>query len=631
MLLLAGDLAAQKIAPEDAALADQLKKRYPDSKEASLSSEDEYTFELNSSKTAEAPVSATEKSSHSLMALRDGHTYVGSVFYDSQSDIEKVRVSSKAGKMVSVLTYDKQYESDGIFYNDAMIKAFSIGFTKKGEEQDYEYIKNYHDVKYLVSAYFHEGFPIEERTITFQVPDWLSIDLKEMNFDGYNIQKTVTPDPKAKKTTYTYKAKNLAPLKNERNAPNAARSYPHILIICKSYSNNQKTEKLFDSVDALYSWYSGLCKDINENNDELKPMVTQLTANKKTDIEKIEAIYYWVQENVRYIAFENGIMGFRPEAANKVYNNKYGDCKGKANLLKQMLRLAGYDARLTWIGTADLPYDYSTPSLAVDNHMICTLILNGKRYFLDGTEDYISLNDNAERIQGKEVLIEDGEKFIIDKIPVVGAERNKVETIITLALNSDVITGKLKSTYNGEQKTNILRGYASIRADKKDDAMKAYLTGSNKNLKLSNIVTSDLGNRQAPLQISYDLELSNQVTNVGNEMYVSMDMDKELSGYEFDSTRVNDYEFQHKMTIDTRTELAIPQGYKVDYLPEAVSKKYDGYSFDLNYKTEGEKIIYTKKIVISNAIISKKDFKNWNATVKAARKFYNDQVIFVKQ
>jgi hypothetical protein len=34
----------------------------------------------------------------------------------------------------------------------------------------------------------------------------------------------------------------------------------------------------------------------------------------------------------------------------------------------------------------------SLPSLAVDNHMICTVILNEeRRYFLDGTEDYIAL------------------------------------------------------------------------------------------------------------------------------------------------------------------------------------------------------------------------------------------------
>ena len=49
--------------------------------------------------------------------------------------------------------------------------------------------------------------------------------------------------------------------------------------------------------------------------------------------------------------------------------------------------------------------------------MICTVILNGKKYFLDGTESFIALNDYAQRIQGKQVLIEDGKNYILDRIP----------------------------------------------------------------------------------------------------------------------------------------------------------------------------------------------------------------------
>src|SRR4029077_16419837 len=145
--------------------------------------------------------------------------------------------------------------------------------------------------------------------------------------------------------------------------------------------------------------------------------------------------------------FEDGIMGFKPDAAQNVLKNKYGDCKGKANLLKEMLKLAGFDARLTWIGTSDLPYDYSLPSLAVDNHMICTVILNGKKYLLDGTENFIAINDYAQRIQGKQVLIEDGKNFIIDRVPDFSAERNKVKKVTTITYDNDALKGKSSVEY----------------------------------------------------------------------------------------------------------------------------------------------------------------------------------------
>lgn len=139
----------------------------------------------------------------------------------------------------------------------------------------------------------------------------------------------------------------------------------------------------------------------------MKAKADEITQGKSTAIEKVKAIYYWVQDNVRYIAFEDGLAGFKPEKAQEVLRRKYGDCKGMANLTKELLKASGFDSRLCWIGTHHIAYDYSTPSLAVDNHMICAVVLNGRRYFLDATEKYIPLNEYAERIQARQVLIED--------------------------------------------------------------------------------------------------------------------------------------------------------------------------------------------------------------------------------
>ena len=119
-----------------------------------------------------------------------------------------------------------------------------------------------------------------------------------------------------------------------------------------------------------------------------------------------------MQDNIRYIAFEDGLAGFIPATAQEVFKSKYGDCKGMANLMTEMLKLAGLEAYMTWIGTRHIPYDYTLPSLAVDNHCISTVIIGGKEYFLDGTEKYIPFGDYAWRIQGKEVLIGKGINMI---------------------------------------------------------------------------------------------------------------------------------------------------------------------------------------------------------------------------
>jgi hypothetical protein len=373
-----------------------------------------------------------------------------------------------------------------------------------------------------------------------------------------------------------------------------------------------------------------VCDSIGNQSSALKERVSSLINGKKTDLEKIEAIFYWVQDNIRYIAFENGIMGFRPDAAQNVLKKKYGDCKGKANLLKEMLRLAGYDARLTWIGTSDLPYDYSLPSLSVDNHMICTVILNGKKYFLDGTEEYIALNDYAQRLQGKQVLIEDGNNYILDRIPVFPSERNKTKQLNKMNIDGEAIKGNSTVEYNGEAKIFTQMAYATTRTENKANALTSFLSDGNANLELSNIKTPDFTDRQKPLQISYDFKANNQITRAGNETYVVMDWDKEFSNLEFDGDRKNDYEFNHKYFVTTQTELAIPAGYKVEYIPASFKKVSPDYSFEGSYLNKGNTIVYSKTIIINKPIIRKSEFTDWNNFIKDINKFYNDQVVLVK-
>jgi hypothetical protein len=623
--------AQNNIKPQDIKLVTELKAKYKDAKIVSLKSVTEYSFDLDS-KSEVRPVTAFEKNTDNFISLKDNYDHVNVVFYDEQSSIDKPYAKAEHGRPVSLMPVEKTYEENGIFCNDVKMIYYSLNFETRGQRMESGYNKGYYDVKYLTSAYFHESYPIEEKIISFTVPSWLTVELKEENFEGYDIEKKTQVNAKDKTTTYSFTAHNLQAYKHERHAPNRAKNYPHILILCKNYTSKDGSRKqLFETVQDLYNWYYSLVQKINNKPEEIKPTVERLITGKKTDVEKVEAIFYWVQENIRYIAFENGIMGYKPESAQNVFKNKYGDCKGKANLTREMLKLAGFDAHLTWIGTNDIPYDYSVPSLAVDNHMICTLILNDKKYFLDATEDYIAFNDYAHRIQGRQVLIENGSgKYILDHVPEFGADRNKEENTIKLSLVDDVLKGSVKTIYNGEQKTNILRGYASVRSDNQEEALKKYLASNDKNLKLSNVKSSDLQDRQNPLSFNYDLEISNYVTKVGKEIYVNVDKDKEFVQMDLDSERVNDYEFNNKILIVSHYELSIPSGYKVDYLPQAVTLKHPDFSFSLSYKQAGNKITYEKKITIDNAVIHKKDFREWNSTVKDIKKFYNDQIVLVK-
>src|SRR6266487_2332625 len=576
----------------------------------------------------EGKVKATVTTQVNLVPVKDYVKYEDGLFYNQQIAIDNIKVINSKGKQVAVQKQCGAYSEENIFHDDTKLCIVKFSLEEKGKAFNYSYQENYKDIKYLTSFYFNNSIPAVDEIIEFDVPSWIEIDLREFNFQGAAIEKTTTKENDL--TKISFHVKNAPAYEEEEHSPNHALSYPHIICVSKAFTENGQRKVLFETVKDLYGWYRMVCDSIGNQSPALKERVTSLINGKKTDLQKIEAIFYWVQDNIRYIAFENGIMGFRPDAAQNVLKKKYGDCKGKANLLKEMLRLAGYDARLTWIGTSDLPYDYSLPSLSVDNHMICTVILNSKKYFLDGTEEYIALNDYAQRLQGKQVLIEDGNNYILDRIPVFPSERNKTKQLIKINIDGDAIKGNSTIVYNGEAKIFTQMAYASTRTENKTDALTSFLRDGNANLELSNIKTPDFTDRQKPLQISYDFKANNQITRAGNETYVVMDWDKEFSNLEFDGERKNDYEFSHKYFVTIQTELAVPAGYKVEYIPSSFKKTSSDYSFEGSYLNKGNTIVYSKTIIINKPIIRKSEFADWNNFIKDINKFYNDQVVLKK-
>jgi hypothetical protein len=250
---------------------------------------------------------------------------------------------------------------------------------------------------------------------------------------------------------------------------------------------------------------------------------------------------------------------------------------------------------------------------------------------LDGTEPFIALNDYAQRIQGKQVLIEDGSNFILDRIPDFPAERNKIRKITKISLDNETIRGTSALEYNGESKSMLQSIYSSIRNEDRIKELSDFLKRGDNNIAVTDVRLPDFKERQKPITVTFGFNADNQVKRVSGEIYVVMDWDKEFSALEFDKERKNDYEFRYKYNYSIQTELVIPEGYKVDYVPASFKKSTPHYSFEGSYTHKGKSILYAKTIIIRKPILLKTDFDSWNSFVKEINNFYNDQVVLVKQ
>ncbi|HYC27289.1 MAG TPA: DUF3857 domain-containing protein, partial [Chitinophagaceae bacterium] len=194
---------------------------------------------------------------------------------------------------------------DAIFFDDNYGQVYGFEAEEAGQRCRFSYNYEYTDAKYLTRVFFHQGIPIRQSSISFKVPSWLELDIIEKNFSpAYKIKKEVKKDKNF--TSYTYTADNLQGIRQEPSS--LARPYylPHLVITVRGFTVNSKKYDGFRSLDDMYSWYNFLYKKADNKPEELKSLVNQLLQGKTNDIDKIKTLYYWVQDNIRYIAFEEG-------------------------------------------------------------------------------------------------------------------------------------------------------------------------------------------------------------------------------------------------------------------------------------------------------------------------------------
>ncbi|EAR02084.1 transglutaminase domain-containing protein [Maribacter sp. HTCC2170] len=628
-LLIITNITAQKsVNPteEHIAHAELLSSIYPDDEILILNSNENITFDYNKSDNL---VEVNQKLNEELMNIVPRSDIQKYVMYDNTTKIKNFSTKLRNGKPKYFAVKDEFYESGDIFYHDARVKYMNIDFPVKGYKYKYNLEKEYSDIKYFTKIAFNNEYPILEKKVSFYIPDWLQLKVMEFNLEGYEINKEEKYDEKKKATEYTYTIKNMPAFPTEKNAPGPSHYQPHVLVIAKSMTKDENKVNLFPETQQLYDWYKSLVDSMEDDTAVLKSKVDELTEDAKTDDEKIKNIYYWVQDNIRYIAFEDGIAGFKPDESQNVFTKRYGDCKGMANLTKKMLVLAGFDARLTWIGTKRIAYDYSIPSLAVDNHMICSLIDNGKTYFLDSTEKYNSFGEYAERIQGRPVLIENGDEYILDNIPNGIASKNKEITNYDFEISDDKIIGTVNKTYQGESRSHFLHSYNSIKTNKKENALNAYLSKADKNCQVTDVNTTDLENRDNDITIDYSISLDNKISSFDDEVYIDLEYGNHFKDLDL-SERELDLEFPYKTHVEYNTTLKIPNGYSIKEIPEDFNVQTEDFNISITIIKKNNTLEYNKKFVLNKAAITKTNFEKWNSAVKQLNNIYQEQVILIK-
>jgi transglutaminase-like putative cysteine protease len=581
------------------------------------------------SKVYEELLLLTDKTSEYI----DRNVYWSSFSEIQDLDARSLNPDGNHYKTMKVKEYAKTNEiSEGTFYDDSRSYKFVFPGLVNGSRSILSYTEKLKDPHLFGHFYFTSFAPAKDVEYSVTFPSNVKIHYKLFHVSDSALQ--FTSKVSGKSTTYTWKMHNVKKFKVEDAAPAFSYFTPGIVVLIDQYTVDNQTIKVLADTNDLYNWYYGFVKYVNTSvSPNVKAVVDSLTNGATDNLDKVKRIFYWVQNQVTYIAYEDSLGGFIPREATLVCSRRFGDCKDMASTLTEMINAAGLEAHQTWIGTRDIPYTFEdVPAPISTNHMICTYIQDGKYYFLDATGKNSPFDFPTSMIQGKQALIGMGpDKYKIVRVPVLDTDKNIYSDSVHMQLNNTTVKGSGKLSVRGYNK--ILLGWRLQNVDKSYEHK--YLTsllekGSNK-FNLDSSSYENLTDRDKDLAINYSFSLSDYVQQNGNELYINMQLEKIFKNDLLDADREAPRDFEFK-TIDRGiSTLDVPKGYKISYLPQSTSYTGPLGGFKITYSVKGNEIIDDSYIYINTLMIYPKDFSEWNKMIRALSRAYNESVTLVKQ
>jgi len=536
-------------------------------------------------------------------------------------DVKALSYVPKGSRFISkkVKDFDVQTEfSSGIFHNDAKSLNFTYPALQKGGKSSLSYTAEITEPRFLGGFYFINQVPTLQQKYVLEVHPDVEIDIKQFNTKDADFK--YEKSKKGGKNIHTWTVNSVPKIRIERGIPDFKYFVPHVIPHITYYKVNGKRKNLLADVSDLFNWYSTLIKDVNEEIDEeaVKELVAKITAGTTSDIEKARKIFYWTQDHIKYIAFEEGMNGFIPRNADKVINRKYGDCKDMSNCISTLLKYAEVPASLCWIGTDELPYTYDElPTPAIDNHMIAAYKHNNDYYFLDATSPYIPFGTPSIFIQGQEALIKEGDGFEIVEVPYVNAEENNQIEISTLKIEEDRLVGNSIKSFGGYYKTEFVHDVAGKNEKQQFDFWREELKKGSNKFVLEELEAKDEAEKEKPTIVEYTYNIADYIFKNDNEIYVNLNMYDWFKAGKLEDDRKLPYRVRFKSNKKITHKLEIPEGYVVDFLPKNVDLINELYTYCSTYEVIENEVIHEEIMLLNYIQLKKEDFKAYNVFIDA--------------
>jgi transglutaminase-like putative cysteine protease len=289
--------------------------------------------------------------------------------------------------------------------------------------------------RYTDAITMRAGYPYYNYYIRVLVPESRTLNIK--NF-GDSIPAPAISH-QGGQTVYEWQQTHLTGLEVETRLPSWYFPYPYISISeYKSWKEvSQWAMQLFPRNVALSAG--------------LQQAIRQIEKENSTSEARVLAALHAVQDKIRYMGIEMGANSHRPANPNKVYEQRFGDCKEKSYLLCLMLQAMNIPADVVLINTdskATLKNDL--PASTAFNHATVRVKVGDRYYWFDPTisRQRGSIDDIEYPDYQCGLVVTDTTTGLTD-IPFAGKGMVKVHEAFNAKVEGGEVGLTVTSTYTG--------------------------------------------------------------------------------------------------------------------------------------------------------------------------------------
>jgi len=492
-------------------------------------------------------------------------------------------------------------------YSDAKAKVMRIPGVDVGTVVGIEWEQKKHPYTFEDHWFFQSHQPVVRARFILHLPaGW------EYRATWLHYTEQV---PQIEGNTYVWGLSDLPRIETENEMPHW-RALAGQLIV--TYFSEKIKGRSYSSWSDFGVWYGQLTAGLRDPSPALQQKVQELAPASLPLLDRIKALARFAQRDVRYAAIEIGIGGLQPHPASQVFSNRYGDCKDKATVLSSMLAQIGVKSYYVPVHTDRGIYTEKTPPTMGFNHVILAIQVPeasfkgsfpalfehpklGHLLIFDPTSSVVPLGQIPSYEQDNYGLLVTDQGGELIHLPLSSPELNKITRTAKLSLLPDgSLQGEVTEVRSGWQAAAGRYAFEHQTIADRRKILERFLGHMMGNFQLDSVDAENLDDIEKDLVIHYKFTADHYAKNAGTLLLVRPRvLGEKLGILDMTKPRHYPYEFDAPTLQTDAFEFNLPDGYKIDELPEAAKATFAFGEYNSRIENAGTLLKYSREYKIN--------------------------------